>query len=93
MLGGKAGTTAPLHLLGQLAHGFLSKAAPFAAGKRSFLLVHRCKDFRAGALALLSQQKRLLHRVFLALKTPALNRLADKRSLIGRELHVHTPLA
>jgi hypothetical protein len=93
LLGGKTSTTAPLYVLGQLAHRFLRDDTSFAARKRSFSFIDGGKDFRAGALALLPQGKGLLHRVFLAPKPPALNSLADKSSLVGGELHFHTLLS
>ena len=48
MLGGKAGTSAPLHLFGKIAHGFLGYAAPFATVKRGFCLIDGGKDFSPG---------------------------------------------
>ena len=53
--GGKAGTSAPFHSLGKLAHGFLGDDAPLAVGKRGFRLIDGCKDFRASALAFFPQ--------------------------------------
>jgi hypothetical protein len=89
LIGGKPGASAQLHFLGKLAHGFLCDDTPLPLGERSFRLINGRKDFRAGSLALLPQEKGFLHRVFLAPKASTLNGLADKRLLIGSELHFH----
>jgi hypothetical protein len=93
MLGGKAGASTLRHLLGKLAHGFLRARAPFATGKGGFRLIHSGQDFRAATFPLLPQRKSFLHRVFLASKPPAVNRLPDKSPLVGGELDFHMPLA
>jgi hypothetical protein len=88
--GGKAGTSAPFHFLGKLAHGLLRDDASFATGKGSFRLINGSKDFRTATLSLLPQGKGFLHCVFLAPKPPAIDSLADKRFLVGTELYFHT---
>jgi hypothetical protein len=93
MFAAKAGSPTLRHLLSKLAHGFLRDRAPFATGKRGFRLIDGGKDFRAAAFPLLPQRKSFLHRVFLASKPPAVNRLPDKSPLVGGELHFHMPLA
>ncbi len=52
-LGGKAGAAALLHLIGELAHGFLRDGAPLTSGERGFRLIDCGKDLRASALAFL----------------------------------------
>lgn len=90
MLVGKAGATAPFHLVGQLPHRLLRNRATFSTLEGSLRRVHRGQNFRPGALAFFPQGKRFLYCIFLAMKTSAFNRLAYKRFLIGRELHFHT---
>jgi hypothetical protein len=91
LFGGKAGTSAPLHLIGKLAHGFLRDEAPFSTSKRGFRLIDGGEDFRTGALAFLPERKGFLHCVFLAPEPSALDGLTNKRFLVGCELHFHTP--
>jgi hypothetical protein len=91
--GGKADTSAPFHVIGKLAHGFLRDDASFAPGKRSFRFIDRGKRFRACALTLFPQGKGFLHRVFFAQQPSALDSLADKRSLAGSVLYFHALLA
>ena len=91
MLRGEARSTAPFHVFGKLAHGFPRDDAPFAAGKRSFRVVNRGKDFRALALTLFPKRKRLPHGIFLAAKPSALNSLTHKRFLVRGKLDFDTP--
>ena len=69
---------------------FRCHRAAFATCQRCFRLIDGHEDFESSSLALFPQRKRLLHRIFLALKPSALNGLADKRFLIGGELDFHT---
>ena len=48
LLDGKAGASAPLHLVGKFALGFLRDGAPFPARKRRFRLIDGGQDFRTG---------------------------------------------
>jgi hypothetical protein len=91
LFGGKTGASALLHVFGWLTHGFLGNSTPLATGKRRFCLIDGGKDFCTRSFTFLPQRKRFLHRVFLPLKASALDSLMDKRFLIRRELHFHTP--
>jgi hypothetical protein len=88
--GREPGTSTLLHAGGKLPHRFLGYSAPFATVQGRLGFIDGGEDFGAGALALFPQQKRLIHRVFLALKPSALNGLTDEGFLIGRKLHFHT---
>jgi hypothetical protein len=74
----------------QFAHGVLGDNASFTAGQRSLGIVEGGQEFRPLALSLFPQKKSFLHGIFLALKTSALNRLPNKRFLIGAEMHFHS---
>ena len=56
-------------------------------------MIDRRQNLQSAPLALFPEQHGLLHRVFLTLKPSTLNRLTNKRFLVGGELHFHTSLA
>jgi hypothetical protein len=90
MLVGKSGPTTLFHFVGQFPHRFLCDCAPLAPREGGLRRVNGGQNFRPSALAFFPQGKRFLYCVFLAMKASAFNRLANKRFLIGSELHFHT---
>src|SRR5262249_2963315 len=90
LLGSKPHTSPLLDALGQFPHGLPSNRAAFTTGYGSVRLIDRRQDFLSSPLTLFPQRKCLLHRIFLARKPPAFNRIAGKGFLIRSELHFHT---
>src|SRR5437763_5777435 len=93
LLRGEPSASTPFHCLRKFAHGVRRDGEAFAASKRGFGLINGGKNFRSGALALLPQGQCFLHGVFFAPEASTVNGLADKRLLVGCELHLHTPSA
>ena len=83
------GASPPLYVFCKLAHGFLRDGSPVTPGKRSLGIINSGKDLRTCALALLPQGQGFLHCVFFARKPAAFNCLADKRLLVGSQIHFH----
>ncbi len=89
LFGGNTCASTLRHLLSQFAHRLRRDRATFTTSKRRFRLIDSDQNFRAPTFALLPQRKSFLHCVFLAPKPSALNRLPDKGSLVGGEVHFH----
>jgi hypothetical protein len=79
----------PLHFSGQFAHGLLRDEAPFTSSQGGFRLIDCNENFRSGAFTFFPQGKGFQDRIFFPVKPSTLNRLADKRLLIGGELYFH----
>jgi hypothetical protein len=89
LFGGKLGASAPLHILGQRAHGILREDPAFATGKGCVSQVNLRQDLGAGPLAFFPQRQSLLDGVFLASVTARVYGLPDKGFLVVCEMYVH----
>jgi hypothetical protein len=91
LFGIKAQHSAALDIAGKL-YGFCFRCypLPFAARQGCFGRIDRDEDFESSPLALFPQRKCFLYGIFLAVKPPALDGLANKRFLIGGQLNFHT---
>src|SRR5258708_15675569 len=68
-------------------------SATLTAHQRRFGLIDRCEYFQPPPLALFPERHGFPHSVFLAAQPAGLNSLADERVLVGRQMHLHTPLS
>jgi hypothetical protein len=78
-----------VHFFREFAHRLLSYYTPLAARKGSFRFIDRSKDFQAPPLTFFPQGHCFPHGVFLAVKPPGLDGLADKRFLVGGQMYFH----
>src|SRR2546426_493604 len=81
-----------LHIIDELAHGFLSDDAALAARERILRFIEGCQQFDTGALAALPQGHCFLHGVFLAAEAATLDGVTHKRLLVGGEVYFHSAL-
>jgi hypothetical protein len=88
-LDAEASAAAALYVFGELTARFQRKFSRFAARNRRFGLIDRREKFGASTLALFPQQKGFLDCVLFARNPAALDRLTDKRLLVGREVYFH----
>jgi len=89
-LRGETRAPAALDVFCYIARGLRRKHPAFASRKRRFRFIEGGKHFRAGAFAFLPEREGFFYGVFLARNPSALDGLADKGLLIGRQLHFHT---
>ena len=80
---------AALHILSQFTHRFLRYGAAFAPGHSAFGFIHSRQYFQSATLSFFPQRERFLNSVVLAVKSSALDGLANKGLLIRGELYFH----
>ena len=90
MFTSKAGTTAPLYVLRELAHRFVRDRTALAPSQRGLGLIHRYQNFGASALAFFPEGKRFLHRIFFVPEATALDGSTNKCLLVGCKVNFHT---
>jgi hypothetical protein len=88
-LAGKLRPTAPLHVLGQRAHGILGDLDAFAAINRGLRDIDSRQDFGAATLAPDPKRDCGLHCVFGTRKPAACHGLSDKILLLRGEVYLH----